>query len=108
MRLSDIKRDSAAIEQGAWIGSKHGTPIPGMGDLQLRVRGADNSDWRRLQAKLVSAIPRAKRSSDGRVDPDEMDRIIGSCLVNCCLLDWEGIEDESDPPKPVEYSKAQA
>jgi hypothetical protein len=105
MRLSDIKRDSAAIEGGQWVGSKHGTPIPAMGDLSLRVRGAENSDWRALQSKLTSAIPRGKIVG-GVIAQDEQDRVISLCLKNTCLLDWEGIEGADGAAVP--YSKEQA
>lgn len=97
MKLTELAVDADRAENGAWIGD-----IPEMEGLRLKVRGNMNADWRRLQARLLDTVPRKKRLG-GRVDPDEMDRIIGSCLLNACLLDWEGLEDEDG--KPIPYSK---
>ena len=86
MELNDIVRDTAKIDQGAWIGE-----IPEMGELRLKVRGTSNSDFQRMMQKLVAAVPRAKKQG-GRVDPIEMDRIMGSCAHATLLLDWEGVK----------------
>jgi hypothetical protein len=96
MKLSDIALDSERQEKGAWVGD-----IPELEGIKLLVRGVNNSDWRRLQAKLIEAIPRKKRV--GRMDVDEQDRIQSTCLHSACLLDWEGLEDEEG--KPIPYSK---
>jgi hypothetical protein len=97
MKLSDITLDSERQEKGAWI-----EEIPELEGLKLLVRGTNNNDWRRLQAKLIEAIPRKKRMS-GRIDMDEQDRIQSTCLLNACLLDWDGLED--DDGKPIPYEK---
>lgn len=100
MLLSDIKRDVAAIEQGQWVDG-----IPDMGTLRLKVRGADNSDWRRLMSKLTQAVPRSKLVN-GRLAPDDVDRITGLCLLNAGVIDWDGLEGPDGAP--LAYSKAQA
>lgn len=105
MKLSDIKRNPDAIEQGEWVGEKYGTAIPDMGELCLKVRGLDNADAQRLQATLARAIPRARRFG-GRIDPADSDKIMARCLLDCCLIDWDGVEDADG--KPVPYSKEQA
>lgn len=97
MKLSSLKVDAAAIEDGEWIGN-----IPEMGDLEVRVRGLNNAKYRRLQTTLIDAVPRAKRQG-GRLDPDEQDRITASCLTATVLLDWRGLEGEDGQPVP--YSK---
>lgn len=97
MKLSSLKVDAAAIEDGEWIGN-----IPEMGDLEVRVRGLNNAKYRRLQTKLIDAVPRAKRQG-GRMDPDEQDRITAICLRETVLLDWRGLEGEAG--EPVAYSK---
>ncbi|APX83978.1 hypothetical protein BV511_04135 [Methylorubrum extorquens] len=97
MKLSSLKVDAAAIEDGEWIGN-----IPEMGDLEVRVRGLNNAKYRRLQTTLIDAVPRAKRQG-GRLDPDEQDRITASCLNATVLLDWRGLEGEDGQPVP--YSK---
>ena len=104
MKLSDIKRDVSAIEAGAWVGRKYGTPIPGMGDLCLKTRGAANADWRALEAKLIGAVPMQKRISG--LSPEDRDAITGACLLEAGVTDWDGVEGDDD--KPVPYSRAQA
>jgi hypothetical protein len=97
MKLTELTVDPDRAENGAWVDD-----IPEMEGLRLKVRGNMNTDWRRLQAKLLDAVPRKKRLG-GRIDTDEMEKIISSCLLNACLLDWEGLEDENGQPIP--YSK---
>lgn len=105
VKLSDIKINAAAIEQGEWIGAAHGTPIPDMGDLCLRVRGVGNSDYRSLMAKLSDAAPRSQRTG-GKLNPESSERIFLECLVETVLIDWTGVEGEDDQPIP--FSKAVA
>lgn len=100
MKLSALKVDADKIEGGAWIGN-----IPEMGNLELRVRGLQNAAFRRMQSKLLDAVPRSQRQG-GRVDPDVLDRITSQCLAATVLLDWRGLEGEDDQPLP--YTKEQA
>ncbi|MGN6549760.1 MAG: hypothetical protein ACTHJ3_07695 [Pararhizobium sp.] len=102
MKLSEMKVDAAAVEQGEWIGD-----IPEMGDLRLKVKGVPNKAFRNLQAKLIQALPRGKRVG-GQVDADEMDRITGICLQETVLLDWSGVEDEDGSAVPYSKEKAGA
>lgn len=100
MKMSDMAVDPDRQENGAWVDD-----IPEMEGLRLKVRGSNNADWRRLQSRLIEAVPRKKRLG-GRLDPDEQDKIMSSCLLNCCLLDWDGLEDDDN--KPLPFSKAMA
>ena len=93
MKLSAMKINSAAIEQGEWVGSKYGTPIPDMGDLSLKVRGIGNSDFRVLQSKLFDATPRNERSN-GRLSPEAAERVTVECLLETILIDWDGVEGD--------------
>ena len=104
MKLNDMKINSAAVEQGEWVGSKYGMPIPDMGDLNLKVRGIGNADFRVLQSKLFDATPRNQRPNN-RLSPEAAERVTVECLVETILIDWDGIEDESGT---VPYSKDQA
>jgi hypothetical protein len=100
MKLSQVTIDASAHEQGQWIDD-----IPEMGDLRLRVRGIGNADWKRHASKLASAIPREKKRG-GIIDPEAQDSIATTCLINACLIDWDGLTDDDD--KPIAYSKAKA
>jgi hypothetical protein len=100
MKLSDLKVDAVKVEQGAWVEN-----IPDMGDLRLKVRGVNNADWRRLQSSLIQAVPRGKRAN-GRIDPEEQDRITSICLQNASLLDWQNLHGDDGEPLP--FSKEMA
>lgn len=100
MKLNELAVDPERQEKGAWVDD-----IPECGALRLKVRGSQNADWRRMQAKLVDAIPRQKKLG-GRIDPDEQDRLITSLLLNTCLLDWEGLDDEQGNPVPYDKDTA--
>lgn len=100
MKLKDVAVDANRAEEGAWVDN-----IPDMEGLRLKVRGNNNKDWRRLQMKLIQAVPR-KRRITGNLDPEDNDRITSLCLLNTSLLDWEGLED--DDGKPLPYSREAA
>lgn len=99
VKLSDIKINAAAIEQGEWIGAAHGTPIPDMGDLCLKVRGIGNSDYRALAAKLTDAVPRVQRAG-GKLSAEASDRVFTECLVQTVLMDWTGVEGDDGAAIP--------
>jgi hypothetical protein len=100
LKLSSIQVDAAAIEAGQWVGN-----IPELEDLELKVRGVDNEAWRRLRATLVRAVPRNRRR-DGNLSVEDNDRITSTLLLDTCLLDWKGIEDETGAA--IAYSKDMA
>lgn len=91
MKLNDLKIDAVKAEQGAWI-----KDIPDLGDLELKVRGLNNADYRRLQTQLMRALPRALRS-----DPVEQDKITARLLAETVLLEWKNLDGET-------YSKERA
>lgn len=97
MKLSAGKIDPVALEQGAWV-----TDIPDMGELKLRVRGANNADWRELERKLIQNLPREKKIG-GMIEQKDQDHITSECLFRAGLLDWDGFEDDEE--KPIPYSK---
>lgn len=99
MKLSGLKINAKVAEQGAWVDN-----IPELGEIRLKVRAAGNRDWRRLQAKLIAAVPR-KHRVDG-LDPDEQDRINAICILQAGLLDWDHLEGDDGQPLP--YSKETA
>jgi hypothetical protein len=97
MKLSQQVIDPAKLEQGDWVES-----IPEMGDLRLKVKGARNRAWERMQRTLIDAVPRKKKIG-GRIDDDEQARITSILLRDTCLIDWSGLED--DEGKAIPYSK---
>lgn len=97
MKISSVKVDLNKIEQGEWVDN-----IPELTGVRLKVRGANNKDWRRLQQTMIAAVPRRKRVN-GNISPDEIDRINAILLRDAGIVDWEGIEDDAGDPIP--YSK---
>lgn len=100
MKISELEVDQKVIEEGTWV-----TNIPELEGVSLKVRGANNRDWRKLAQTLVNSVPRKKRVN-GVLDPEEADRISATVILNAGLLDWEGIEDDNDQPIPYDKKKA--
>lgn len=99
MDLNDLSVNVTAIEQGDWVDN-----IPDMGKLRLKVRGIGNSDYKRLQTRLIAAIPQADKMR-GQVDPVVSEGIQTECLIETVLLDWNGLTAGG---QPVPYSKEKA
>lgn len=100
MKISELEVDQKIVEEGKWVSN-----IPELSGVRLKVRGANNKDWRRLAQRLINAVPRKLRAN-GILDPDEADRISATILLMTGLLDWEGIEGDDD--QPVAYDKKKA
>lgn len=100
MKLSGLKVNVVALEQGAWVDD-----IPDMDGLRLKVRGINNKDWRKLSDRLYDQVPR-QRKIRGRVNSDDRDRIATACLLETGLMDWGGLDD--DEGKSIPYSKEKA
>jgi hypothetical protein len=100
LKLSATKIDPAIIEEGRWVGD-----IPDMGNLELKVRGIGNSDFRRRQSQLVRALPRGAVVG-GKIEPADQDKITGTLLLETCLIDWKNLTD--DDGKDIPFSREQA
>lgn len=100
MKMNSVKVDNAAIEseEGIWQGD-----LPELGDIRVKVRGLNNKQYRLKFEAMGRALPPSKRKN-GSIDPIERDRLIGICMLEHVLQDWENVED----PDPVPYSKEQA
>lgn len=100
MKINSFKTNAAAAIEGRWVND-----LPGLGNIEVKVRGTNNPEYRRRLQAMYRALPPTKRKN-GVVDPIENDRIIGVCLLNHCLLDWRGLENDDGSPLP--YSKEAA
>ena len=103
MDLNEHRVDPKVRSEGAWVGEKYGTPIPEMGDLELRVRGADNKEWRKRADALVAAVPRKNRLNG--LGPEDRDRISAICCRDHGLLEWNNLTIGG---QAVPYSKEKA
>lgn len=96
MDIGKQKVNAEAIEQGEWIEN-----IPEAGDLRLKLRGRTCADYRQMQQRLISALPRNVRFQSP-LPLETSDRINLTCLVEVCMIDWEGVLDNG---QPVKFSK---
>ncbi|XUM25114.1 phage tail assembly chaperone (plasmid) [Bradyrhizobium oligotrophicum S58] len=96
MKLSDIAVNPALIEQGDWV-----EDLPDMPGIRIKARGLGNSDYRKLEAKLIRQVPRALRIEG--LAPKDQDRIMGRLLLETVVLDVQGLEDDSGP---ITYTRA--
>lgn len=99
MKLSEIAVNAEAIEVGRWVSVGH--LLPG---VKLKVRGADNTDCRRLRNKLISEVPRAERIKG--LDTKTSDSINARLLAETILVDWSGLEDDDGNPLAFSNGKA--
>ena len=97
MKLSAIAVDTKLIEQGDWVDD-----LPEMPGICIKARGTGNSDYRKLEAKLIRQIPREERING--LKPEDHDRIIGRLLLETVVLDVEGLT-EDDETTPVKYTR---
>lgn len=93
MKLSALKIDAEKLEQGAWVGN-----IPELEGVRFKVRGLGNTDFKRLQNRLIMAIPRKNRRNGLSVE--DQTRIESRCVVDTILLDWDGLEDDDGRAMP--------
>lgn len=94
MDISNLKRNSAAIEAGQWIDD-----IPGMGDLRLRVRGFGSEAYQRVSNQLARAVPPEDRERDGALKPPVARHITGQAMHEAILLEWDHLKDgDKDVP----------
>lgn len=92
MEISTLKRDSAAVTAGQWVGD-----IPGLGDVRLRVRGLSSPIVVATRGRKERKVPRDQRERDGSLKADVGLELFGEVLHEAVLLDWEGLTDGGKP-----------
>lgn len=101
MRISAAKVDSKKIEapEGQWVEN-----IPELQGVRIKTRGFANKSWRKLQKTLTDAVPRNRRVNG--LQPDDQDRLMGTCLRDAAVTDWDGIENDDGTPMPFNKENA--
>jgi hypothetical protein len=84
MDLAKVRVDVTRSKAGEWV-----KDIPGLDDIELKVRGSNSPHFRTAQVKAQRAIPRDARK-DGLVDPEAADAALGRALAEI-LLDWKNV-----------------
>ncbi|KKC39505.1 hypothetical protein WH87_04730 [Devosia epidermidihirudinis] len=92
MEISGLKRDSAAIAAGQWVGD-----IPGLGDVRLRVRGLSSPVVVAVRSRRERKVPRDQRERDGSLTAEVGLVVFGEVLHEAVLLDWQGLTDGGKP-----------
>ena len=98
MQLSELKQNSRAVEEGAWIDD-----IPGCGDLRVKTRGLNNADYRAAMERKLKAVPRKERRAG--LGPQTERRLQVECLVETCLQEWQNLQG-ANGPIPIAEAKA--
>lgn len=83
MELTTVKVDTAKIEAGEWV-----KDIPGMGDLELRVRGLGSVVYREALARRQRTV---KPSNDGVRPIAESEAATAHAVADALLLDWRNL-----------------
>ncbi len=99
MKISTVKLDVNAIEEGEWVEDIGGWP-----GVRIKTRGLNNSKADRMQVKAVSRVSfSARRNDEARA---QLTQDLGKrTLYETCILDWDGFED--DDGNPIPYSLEQ-
>lgn len=82
MKLSQIKINPAAEENGRWMDAN------GLYGVQVKVRGLNNSAARAARTKIQEGFAR-KKMSDA-----EAERAQVELIADTILIDWRGVEND--------------
>lgn len=89
MKLSDMKIDLDAKEQGDWV------PSPYLPGVRIKARGYGNADHRALMAQQGRDL--ASIAGSGREVPiDVQDKNELDILLKTILVDWDGITEDDE------------
>lgn len=94
MKLNAMMQDVDAVNDGAWVGKKYGTPIPGFGDLCLKVRGTDSRKYRLVVAVKRKALTQGDYTDEGDIKDEVAERNFIEAVDEALLLDWDHLEDD--------------
>lgn len=92
MELSSLKRDTAAVEGGQWVGD-----IPNSAGLRLRVRGMSSKAFQATLSRLTRGLSREDRERDGSPTAEASVRVLGEAIGDCILLEWDGLTEVGEP-----------
>lgn len=106
MDLLKIKVNSKAIEDGAWVGKAHGTPLPRLGDVELKVRGPRSTIYSAALARLVEALPPESRDENGNLKDEVSKQVTDQAIAEALICDWKvtlgGVPLPFSPEKALE------
>ena len=100
MKLSKIKRNTNAAENGAWV-------IGAIGNIDLLIAATGNEKYTELMRKLMKPYQRNYKTMADSV----FINMQNECLSKTILLGWRNMEAEDstdENPKFIEYSQKTA
>ncbi len=97
MKLSSIKRDVAAAEDGVWV-------TGALGNLDLLIAAVGNKQYTTMLRKLMKPYKRNYENMEDSVFVGLQNK----CLAKTVLLGWRNMEAEEDGQPDIEYSSEQA
>lgn len=101
MEIASLKRDIEKVEAGTWVGD-----IPGMGTMELRVRGTSSKVYTAKLSRLQRAVEAKDRDRSNNILPSVGVRIMGEAAHEVLLLEWRGLTNDGvDFPYDSETAK---
>lgn len=94
MKLSAIKDAGRNIEQGGWIDD-----LPHLPGVAVKVRGAFNSDYSKLLAKLRDEADPLQGEDRTKFEEEMQTKLLHQTV----LVDWSGIEDAPEYDSETAY-----
>lgn len=88
MDILALKRDTAAIEDGRWVGAEE---VPGLGDIRVKVRGAMTAVSRDLFAAKQRKIDPRDKTPEGGLKPNVLMNLLREMLAEYNIVDIDGL-----------------
>jgi len=97
-KLSKIKRDADAAENGVWVNNV-------IADICIKVAAANNSKYTQELQRLMKPYQRSYKSM-GESFNDIFNDLQNKAIAKAILVDWKNMDD--DAGKPLPYSEVNA
>jgi hypothetical protein len=89
LKVKDIEDRTSRVEGGGWVKN-----LPNLPGVSVKVKGSNNSEYRRRLGELVGEL-----SAEERKDKDRLKEIDDILLAETVLVDWDGIDDLEYSPE---------
>jgi hypothetical protein len=89
LKVKDIENRTSRVEGGGWVKN-----LPNLPGVAVKVRGSNNTEYRRRLGEMVGEL-----SAEERKDKDRLTEIDTVLLAETILVDWEGIDDLEYSPE---------
>jgi hypothetical protein len=96
MKLSNLKVDVNAIENGTWV-----SDIPNLPGVRFLVAGMESKAYRKAFARALRTSTTRRERASGNLEADRIQELQRELVAKHCLLDWDGVDN--DDGKPVKY-----